>query len=102
MDVLFGDQQLLYSMERPELSPQFGRKPNGVWSQDRRIDAFLSFQRVDFWNLWHNASACLYINPHNSNVALPDALFQLPHAKGYDGIMKWFEGVDIGQLVGVD
>lgn len=102
IDVLFGDEQLLYSKERPESRPELVRKPNGIWSQDSRIDAVLSFQRIDLWNLWHNASACLYINPYNSNATLPDALFQLPYAKGYDGKMKWFKGEDIGQLVGVD
>lgn len=102
MDVLFGDEQLLYSKERPESRPELVRKPNGIWSQDSRIDAVLSFQRIDLWNLWHNASACLYINPYNSNATLSDALFQLPHAKECDGKMKWFKGEDIGQLVGVD
>ena len=102
MEVLFGEGQLLYSKEHPELPSEFDRKPNGVWSHDSRIDAVLSFQRVDLWNLWHNASACFYINPHNSNAALPNALFRLPHSKGYDGEMKRFEGADIGQLVGVD
>ena len=102
MDVLFGDEQLLYSKERPESRPELVRKPNGIWSQDSRIDAVLSFQRIDLWNLWHNASARLYINPYNSNATLPDALFHLPYAKGYDGKMKWCEGADIGQLVGVD
>lgn len=101
MEVLFGKGQRLYSIENPDLPPGFNREPNGVWSQDSRIDAVLSFQRVDLWNLWHNASACLYINPYKTNVALPDALFRLPHAKGYDGKMERFDGEDIAQLVGM-
>ncbi len=99
MEVLFGEEQLFYSKEHPDLPPQLGHKWNGIWSHESRIDAFLSFQRVDIW-MWNNASACLYINPNNSNVALPDALFRLPHAKGCDGEMKRFDGESIAQLVG--
>ena len=99
MEVLFGDEQLFYPKEHPDLPPQLGRKPNGIWSRKSRIDAFLSFQRVDIWNLWHKVSACLYINPNNTNVALPNALFRLPHTKGYEGAMKWFDGDSIAQLV---
>ena len=102
MEVLFGKEQLLYSKENPDLPPVSNREPNGVWSQDSRIDAVLSFQRIDLRNLWHNASSCLYINPYKTNVALPDALFRLPHAKGYNGKMKRFEGEDIAQLVSMD
>ncbi len=102
MEVLFGKEQLLYSEEHPDLPPRLGRKPNGVWSCGRgsQIDAVLMFHKVDVWNLY-NASACLYINPHNTNAALPEALFRLPYAKVCDREMKWFEGEDIAQLVGV-
>ena len=101
IEVLFGKEQLLCSRENPDLPPKIGREPNGVWSQDSRIDAVWRFQRIDLLNLWHNASACLYINPHKTNVELPDALFRLPHAKVCDGEMKRFEGEDLVQLIGM-
>ena len=101
MEVLFGKEQLLYSRENPDLPPVPDREPSGVWSRDRGMDAVWRFQRVDTLNLYHNASSCLYINPHRTNVALPDPLFRLPHARGYDGIMKWFDGEDLPRLIGV-
>ena len=97
MEVLFGEEQLLYSTENPDLSPVLDRKPNGVWSRASRIDAVLRFQKVDLWNL-ARASACLYVNPHNTNAVLPDALFRLPHAIGHEGEI---EGEDIAQFLGV-
>ena len=63
MEVLFGKERLLYSKENPDLPPVPDREPNGVWSQDMGIDAVWRFQRVDILNFYHNASACLYINP---------------------------------------
>ena len=101
MEVLFGKEQLLYSKQHPDLPPEVGRNSNGVWSRNSRIDAFLSCQRIDLWNLWHSASVCLYINPHKTNMTLPDALFRLPHAKGCNGKMQWLEGENIGEILGI-
>lgn len=99
LTVLFGDEQLLYFSDQPDSPPQYGRKPNGVWSSASRLDAFLRFQSVDFWNL-SRASACLYTNPRNTDMELPDALFRLPHGKvRNDGEMEWVEGENIAQLV---
>ncbi len=93
-------RDMFYNGRENDMEVLFGRdcKP-GVWPRDSQVGAVLRFQRIDLWNLWHNPSACLYINPYNINAVLPDALFRLPHAKGCDGEMKWFEGEDIAQLV---
>ena len=101
MEMLFGQEQLLYSKDQPDLPPKFDRKQNGVWPHKCRLDAFWRFQRVDLWNLWHNASGCLYINPHKPDVTLPDVLFRLPHAKGCDGKMEWMEGEGLTKILGI-
>lgn len=101
MDVLFGKQQLLYSAENPDLPPQMDRKGDGIWPRYSRIHAVMMFQKIDLWNV-QNASVCFYLNPyHSSDAALPDILFRLPHAKGCDGIIQWFEGENVAKLVGV-
>ena len=64
------------------------------------MDAFLSIQKVDMWNIY-NASASLYLNPKNTHTVFPDALFRLPHVKVFDGEVKRFEGENIAQLVGI-
>ena len=101
LEVLFGKQQLLYSLDNPDLPTQMDRKPDGIWPRYGKIDAVMMFQKVDLWNL-QNASLCLYLNPYkNSGSALPDILFRLPHAKGCDGVIQFFEGEDVVKLVGV-
>ncbi len=102
MEVLFGKEQLVFSSDHPDSPPRLDRKQNGFWSCGRhsRIDAILMFSKVDVWNL-RNASACLYMNPHNTNVVLPDSEFRLPYAMGCNGKMEWFEGEDVASLVGV-
>ena len=99
MEVLFGQGQLIYSKDQPDLPPEFGRQQNGIWSSDCKIDAFWSFQSIDVWNMWYSASACLYLSPMNPNVILPDALFRLPHAKVNGDQMEWSKGQDIKEIM---
>ena len=99
MEVLFGNEQLYYFKDHPDLPLQPDRKPNGVWCRDSKINAFWSFQRIDIWNLRHSASACLYLNPLKPHVLLPDALFQMPYAKVSGRLMEWFEGEDIREII---
>lgn len=101
MEVLFGKEKLLYFEKHPDWPPEVGRNSSGVWSRNSRIDAFLSCQRIDLWNLRHSASVCLYSNPHKTNMTFPDALFRLPHAKGCDGKMEWSEGEEITKILGI-
>ena len=101
LDVLFGKQQLLYSVENPDLPPQMDRESDGIWPRYSKIDAVMAFQKVDMWNV-QNASVCLYLNPYKrSDPALPDILFRLPHAKVCDGIIEWLEGENVAELVGL-
>ena len=106
MEALFGNERVTYFEERPDLPPKLGRKPDGVWIQGgfqpryTRLAAVLVFRDLAPWNLC-GVPNCLYVNPFAGNMKLPDALFRLPHAKGCDGKMEWFEGEDIGRLLGV-
>ena len=101
LDVLFGKQQLLYSVENPDLPSQMVREPGGIWPQYSQIDAVLMCQRIDLWNL-QNVSVCLYVNPYGDrDPGLPDNIFRMPYAKGVNGEMQWFEGEDIARLLGV-
>ncbi len=96
MAVLFGNERILYVDDVPERD----REPNGVWSRGHgtRIEAFFSVQNADTRNFRY-ASGCLYINPSQSGIALPDALLRLPHGNVIQGNMTWSDGVDIGQLL---
>ena len=96
MEVLFGNERILYVDDVPELDYE----PNGVWSMGHGmgIGAFLSVQKADIWNFPY-ASGCLYVNPSQSGIALPEALLRLPHGIVIQGTMTWFDGVEISQLV---
>ena len=96
MEVLFGNEGIVYVNDVAELS----RETNGLWSTGRgtRIGALLSFQRADIWNFRY-ASGCLYVNPSQYGLALPEALFRLPHGDVIQGKMTWSDGIDIGQLL---
>lgn len=102
LEVLIGDEQLLCSKENLNVLSSLGRRPIGVWSRGRgsQMDAFLSIQNVDMWNI-RNASTSLYLNPKNTHTVFPDVLYRLPYAKGCNGKMKWFEGEHVAALVGV-
>ena len=96
MEVLFGKKRILYVDGDPELD----REPNGVWSRRHGtgIGAFLSVQRADIWNFPY-ASGCVYVNPSQSGIALPEALLRLPHCNVIQDEMTWLDGVDIGQVL---
>ena len=95
-EVLFGNEVILYVDDVPELACE----PNGVWSRGRGtgIGAFLSVQKADIWN-FHQSSGCLYVNPSQSSIALPEALLRLPHGILTQGQMTWFDGVEMGQAL---
>lgn len=98
-ELLLGEERLLYFKDQPDLPPEIDRKPDGIWPRESRVDAFWSFQRIDVWNMWYSASACLYLNPLKPDVFIPDALFQLPYAKVNACLMEWFEGEDIREIM---
>lgn len=101
MEVLFGNERLLYFEDQPDLPPKLDCKHNGIWPGQSRIDAFLRFYGVDLRNLWHSATACLYVNPYKSGPGLPVNFFRLPHAMGRDGKMEWSEGEEITEILGI-
>ena len=101
MDILFGDLQIVYGHQNNDTSPKYRRDRNGLWlGKNNQVDAVLMFQKVDVWNFPY-ASACLYLNPSNTGTALPNVLLRLPHAKGCQGKITWFEGEDVATILGI-
>ena len=80
--------------------PELGLEPNGAWSigHGTRIGAVFSVQKADIWN-FTRASVCLYVNPLQSGIALPEALLRLPHGNVIQDKMTWSDVDDIGQLL---
>ena len=110
--VLFGKEQITFFKNRPDLPVKLTRKADGVWIQGgykpryTRLAAVLIFRDIAPWNLC-DARSCLYVNPDVDYTKLPDVLYRLPHARALETKIphqyeiQWFEGENIGQLLGV-
>ena len=109
---LFGEEQVTFVKDRPDLPVKLTRKDDGVWIQGgykpryTRLAAVLIFRNIAPWNLC-DARSCLYVNPDVDYTKLPDVLYRLPHARALETKIphqyeiQWFEGENIGQLLGV-
>lgn len=102
VDILSGDEQILYIENDSDWSSEVTRKDNGLWSRNqyRKIDAVAMFWGIDDLNV-SRSSACLYVNPWKTDTVLPDVLFRLPHAKVRDDVWEWSDGEGIGQILGL-
>ena len=106
MEALFGKEQITFFRDRPDLPPKLGRKPDGVWIQGgpqpryTRLTAVWIFRDIAPWNLC-NAPNCLYINPFEGDIKLPDVLYRPSRASAHEDEIQWFEGENIGRLLGV-
>lgn len=91
-------RDIFYNGRQHDMEVLFGN--DGVWSTGHGmgIRGFLSVQKADIWNFPY-ASGCLYVNPSQSGIALPEALLRLPHGIVIEGKITWFDGVEISQLV---
>ncbi len=106
MEALFGKERISYVEERPDRPLKISRKPDGVWIQGgyqpryTRLAAVLIFRDIAPWNLC-DAPTCLYVNPFTGDKRLPDVLYRLPHARAHEDEIQWFDGENVGQLLGV-
>ena len=96
---LFGQEQIRYSPSHPRVPDEIVKKPDGVWikrgfeARFKRLVGVIMFSGFLPWN--PEGNLCLYLNPFVDHLELPEPLFQLPHAKGEDGILNRVEGIDI-------
>ena len=100
MGILLGDQVIRYSSSDPDVPGVLGRKNNGIWYRQRKVDAVMICSRFDIWNL-RNATARLYVNPRSDKSELPENLLQFPHAEWTDGQINWHAGDNIPRFVGL-
>ena len=106
MEALFGKLQVNSFRNLPNSTPELGREPDGVWIQGgykpryKRLTAVWIFHGITPWNLC-DAANCLYINPFDNVTKLPAVMYRLSYASARGNKMQWFEGENIGQLLGV-
>ena len=103
MATLFGQEQVRYFPNHPEIPDQLVRKADGVWimggykPRHTRLAGVIMFNGFLPWS--PRGSAILYVNPFGSNTDLPQPLYNLPHAKAEEGRLTGVEGIDIETLL---
>jgi len=106
MEALFGKLRVTFFKNRPNSTPELDREPDGVWIQGgykpryKKLSAVWIFNDITPWNLC-DAANCLYINPYDEVTKLPAVVYRLSYASARGDRMQWFEGENIGQLLGV-
>lgn len=102
---LFGQEQIRYFPNRPDIPVQLIRKPPGVWvkggyeARYTRLAGVIMFN--GFFPLHPQGSICLYPNPYICKRDLPELLYKLPHAKYEGGCIDWIQGTDISDLLDI-
>ena len=100
---LFGQAQIRYFPDRPDIPDQLIRKPDGVWVKGgykpryTRLAGVMMFNGFLPWS--PRGTACLYVNPFANDTDLPQPLYSLPHAIDEDGRINWVEGIHIETIL---
>ena len=103
---LFGQEQIRYFPEHPEIPDQLIRKPDGIWVKGgykpryTRLTGVIMFRGFFPWN--PQGSVCLYLNPFIDTLDLPEHLYRLTHAIGKDGRLRRVEGIDVETLLATE
>ena len=106
MAALFGQEQIQYFPNHPEIPDQIIREPDGVWikrgneARYTRLAGVIMFNGFFPWNPQGNV--CLYLNPFIGSLDLPEPLYRLTHAIGKDGRLSWVEGIDVETLLATE
>jgi hypothetical protein len=104
MQALFGQEQIMLSVNDPDAEPRLTRKPNGAWTgpggaQFTRISGAWIFDNLCTYNI-SSRNPTLYFNPW-AQIPIPNEMLQFGHAIGVDGHMSWREGVPLDAIFGL-
>jgi len=104
MQALFGQEQIVFSPDNPDIEPRTERAANGAWAGKggptfTRVTGTWLFDNLCIYNI-PSRNPTLYVNPW-SRLPLPQDLLQVPHAIGIDGQMNWHPGVSPGDALGI-
>jgi hypothetical protein len=102
MQALYGQEQFVFTVDRPDEEPRFARAPNGAWlgrsgPQATRVSGAWLFNDLTPYTLASRRHT-IYFNPWAANP-LPDALKSMPNAVANDGKMQWQSGVALGDVL---
>ncbi len=108
MRALFGEMVVDIPLDRngfpmDGVEPRSRRSPGGIWNNRdgtaryTRLKAVMTTLRLGPYKL--DAPVMTYFNPHVDTSELPDVIYTMPHAVGNNGVMEFFDGNSLRQLL---
>lgn len=104
MQALFGQEQYVEYVGRPDLGGHMRRIPNGAWMgpegpQGRRVSGAWFFNDLNPYSI-ASRRCTLYANPA-AHLVLPESMLRFPNAKVVDDRMVRQDGVRLASLFGL-
>ncbi|RJG09041.1 hypothetical protein D3879_24825 [Pseudomonas cavernicola] len=104
LQALFGQEQYVLAVGKPEKEPRLKRAPNGAWfgksgPQARCVSGAWLFNDLTAYSLASRRHT-IYFNPWATNP-LPEALKTMPHAVANEREMQWHPGSTLSDVLGL-
>lgn len=101
MQALFGQEQYVEYVNRPDIGGRLTRVPNGAWvghsgPQSRRVSGAWFFNDLTPYTVAERRST-LYVNPWSFHD-LPKSLLRIPHAQVVDGRIQRSDGLSLRDI----
>lgn len=98
---LFGQEQVVFSRNDPDMTPRFQRAPNGVWigpkgPQYKRISGVWFFNDLNPYTVASRRQT-IYWNPWTAHP-LPESLLVFPHFKAAEAKAQRVDGIEFRQI----
>lgn len=105
MQALFGQEQYVEYVGRPDMGGHMRRVPNGAWMgpegpQGRRVSGAWFFNDLTPYSI-ASRRCTLYVNPMANHI-LPESMFRFSTAKVINDRMVRQDGWDLASLFGLD
>ena len=101
MQALFGQDQVTFAADNPDMEPRLTRAPNGAWlgaggPQFTRVSGAWLFDNLCVYNV-PSRNPTLYLHPW-ARHPVPVDLLRFTHAVGVDGSVSWKGGLAFGPV----
>lgn len=102
MQALYGQEQFVFTMDRPEKEPRVERAPNGAWQgkggpQATRVSGAWLFNDLSPYTLASRRNT-IYFNPWAAHP-LPESLKKMPCAIADNGTVSWHPGATLRDVL---
>ena len=101
MQALFGQDQVTFAVDNPEIEPRHTRAPNGAWlgaggPEFTRVSGAWLFDNLCVYNI-PSRNPTLYLHPW-ARQSVPNDLLRFSHAIGVNGSVSFMDGLTLGPV----